>query len=254
MNKQILSYWQRASENYQKTSKIDTRSAHYGPVAPRENELRLLGNVKRKKILEIGCGGGQCSIAFAKQGAQCTALDFSSKQLSHARKLAEQNHVSVSYIQQDIQKLSGIKSRQFDIVFSAFALQYVPDLTTCFKEVNRVLKPNGLFVFSLDHPFYQVISNQTGRIERSYKKSRLAETDKQIDGKKMVFVMYTRTISDIFESLTKAGFQTQKILEPHDLKHYNEHGKYWKNHYPKKLVKLIPATIIFKAKKAHKSQ
>ena len=154
-----------------------------------------------------------------------------------------------TFKEKDIQDLKGIPSNKFDIVFSAFALQFVPDLTKCFKEVNRVLKKKGLFVFSLDHPFYQIISTKTGKIEKPYKKSRFIATNKQVDGKKAVFAMYIRTISGMHESLAKNGFNVEKILEPHSMKHYEEHGKYWKKRYPKKIVKRIPATIIFKAKK-----
>ena len=63
--------------------------AHYGPDIPTEAELRLLGDLKGKKVLELGCGGAQCSIAFAKQGATAIGVDFSAAQLAFARQLCE---------------------------------------------------------------------------------------------------------------------------------------------------------------------
>ena len=71
---QMRRAWNQVSAHYQRRHAIPTNSAHYGPWAPLENELRLLGDVRGRRILEVGCGGGQCSIAFAKQGALAAGL------------------------------------------------------------------------------------------------------------------------------------------------------------------------------------
>ncbi len=246
MTKEIEKWWDETSKHYQKESKIHTRSAHYGPYAPDENKLKLLGNIKGKKILEIGCGGGQCSIAFAKQGAICTGIDISTEQLKYAKFLAKKNKVNVKFIKGDIQTLKGIKSNSYDIVFSAFALHYVPNIMKCFKEVYRVLKKNGLFVFSFDNPFYDTISPKTLKIERSYNKTgKYEKIEKWPDGAKRKFVMYYRKVSDIFNALVESNFFVENIIEPLEMK-----KDPWENEiYPKKLVKLIGPTIIFKAKK-----
>ena len=51
----IKKWWEDSSKWYQKDAKIHTKAAHYGPYAPDEDKLRLLGKVKGKKIL---CGRG----------------------------------------------------------------------------------------------------------------------------------------------------------------------------------------------------
>ncbi len=56
MTKETKKWWESASEYYQKISKIPI-DVHYGPGSPNEKHFKLLGNVKGKKILEIGCGG-----------------------------------------------------------------------------------------------------------------------------------------------------------------------------------------------------
>ncbi len=81
--------WNRTSAGYQRLHQIPTDAAHYGPWAPDESELRLLGDVRGKRILEIGCGGGQCSIAFARQGAIAVGIDLSDEQLAFASQLAQ---------------------------------------------------------------------------------------------------------------------------------------------------------------------
>lgn len=54
-----------------------------------ERELKLLGDVKDRDLLEPGCGGGQNAIVLAKGGARFVGLDISDEQVRFARKLAE---------------------------------------------------------------------------------------------------------------------------------------------------------------------
>ncbi len=248
--KEIKKWWEETSENYQEKSQIGTKSAHYGPYAPDENKLKLLGNVKNKKILELGCGGGQCSIAFAKQGAKVTGIDISEEQLKFAKYLAKKNKVKVNFLQGSFQNLSKIKLNSQDVVFSAFAFQYSPDLNNVFIQVYRVLKKKGLFVFSLDHPFYSTINTKNFKVEHSYFKTGRYEEVETWDGKKHKFVAYKRKVSDLFNTLIKTGFNVEEIIEPFDSKTEKAWKKdFWKKVYPSRLVKLIPPTIIFKARK-----
>jgi len=169
MTKELEIWWNEVSKGYQEDSDLHTKSALYGPFCPDEDKLKLLGNLKGKKILEVGCGGAQCSIAFAKKGAICTGLDISKNQLDYAEKIVKKNKVKVKLIKKDIQTLSGIKSNSFDIVFSAYALLYVPNLKKCFKEINRVLKTGGIFVFSHDSPFFLTLDAKTKNCKKLLK-------------------------------------------------------------------------------------
>ena len=242
----IKKYWDNDSEEYQETATIPTDSAHYGPCAPDENKLKLLGNVRGKKILELGCGGGQCSIAFAKQGAKVTGLDLSKEQLKFAKVLAKKEKVNVDFINGSFINLKRIKTNSKDIVFSAFAFQYAPDLKKIFKQVYRILKKNGLFVFSFDHPIYSLISLKTKKIKRSYFKTGRFE-EKYGDE---TFIAFRRKISDIYNALFESKFLVEKIIEPLELKRQKAWTKdYWAKEYPISLVKLIGPTIIFKSRK-----
>lgn len=242
MSKQIKDWWEKTSKDYQDYCKIPI-DIHYGPGSPNEKELKLLGNLKNKKVLEIGCGGAQCGIAMAKKGAVVTGLDISKEQLEFAKNLAEKNKVKLTLIQGDAQTLKKIKTASFDVVFSAFMLQYMPDLKKCFKEVKRVLRKEGIFVFSLDHPFFEVIDGVEMKLRRSYNKPGKYTADNG-------FIAYQRNFSEIYNALFEAGFVVEKIIEPDSRKKYSYDPWYNKwNWYTPKKMKLVPPTIIFKAKK-----
>src|SRR5262245_16182086 len=59
----------------------------WGTTRTPESELRVLGDVAGRDILEFGCGAAQWSIALAKLGARPVGLDLSDRQLEHARRL-----------------------------------------------------------------------------------------------------------------------------------------------------------------------
>lgn len=240
--------WDFISRHYQAAHRISTEDAHYGPSVPGERQLRLLGNVRGKKILEIGCGGGQCSIAFAKRGAIATGIDFSKEQIKYARELAGENKVGVNFIQGNLEKRFPIASGSQDIVFSSYALQYV-GLEKCFREVHRVLKNKGLFVFSLEHPFFGIFRFGSKKLEvvQSYFDTGIAPFRWGYPKKSPKFYAYVRTLSGIYNALVDAGFFAEKIIEPKPLKKdlLADYSKY----YPYEKIKMAPSTIIFKARK-----
>src|SRR4029453_10030150 len=80
--------WDRISEEYQ-----DRHREFIGQPEPRwgmwqlpESELRVLGDVAGKDVLELGCGAAQWSILLARQGARVVGLDNSERQLEAARR------------------------------------------------------------------------------------------------------------------------------------------------------------------------
>src|SRR5204862_7255511 len=113
--------WGRHSSSYQEGARLPTDVAHYGPDIGTEADFRLLGDLKGKRVLELGCGGAQCSIAFAKQGAHAIGIDFSAEQLAFARRLCERDEVKVELRQGDLADLAFLRAEAIDLVFSAYA-------------------------------------------------------------------------------------------------------------------------------------
>lgn len=250
MTKEVKKWWEGQSKDYQEESNIPI-DIHYGPGSPNEKHFKLLGKLKGKRVLEIGCGGAQCGISMAKQGANVTGIDISEEQLKFAKKLAEKNKVKINFIQGTFQNLSKIRSNSKDIVFSAFALQYSPDLKKVFKEVYRILKKRGIFVFSLDHPFHRLVNPKDMKIPNKSKKSYFDIGRKEFvfSDKSRKFVAYDHTVSELYNLLAESGLRVEKILEPDSRKRYPYDPWYGLWDYTPKLLKLLPPTIIFKARK-----
>jgi ubiquinone/menaquinone biosynthesis C-methylase UbiE len=109
-----------------------------------ENRIIIakLGNIKGKKILELGCGAGEASVYFAKKGAEVTAVDISNGMLKVVQKLAKKHNVIVSTIQSSSDNID-LEDETFDIVYAANMLHHV-DILKTLKEVSRVLRKKGV--------------------------------------------------------------------------------------------------------------
>src|ERR1700722_4604075 len=163
--------WDRYAAAYQASAQLPTTVVHYGPDIPTEVELRLLGDLRGKRVLELGCGGAQCSIAFAKAGATAIGVDFSAEQLAFARRLAEREEVRLDLRHGDLADLAFLRADSIDLAFSAYAFGYVEDLNRVFRQVHRVLKVGAPLVFSLPHPAYDMIDDDADPallVRRSY--------------------------------------------------------------------------------------
>jgi len=214
--------WNRISEDYQRRSKIGTEDIHYGEFIHGERELQLVGDVKGKRVLEIGCGGGQNSIVLAKKGAMVSGIDFSRNQIAYAKWLAKEERVKVDFHVGDMQNLTRFPDSTFDLVITAFSLLYVKNLDKTFAEVHRVLKEGGLFVFSEGHPCAEgKLIRHEGEsiyaIRDYFKRRKIHWEDKLPDGARVKMFSYHRPLQDYFEALLENGFKVVRYLEPERL-------------------------------------
>lgn len=135
----------------------------WGPEGLDEAEARLLGEVRGRRVLEIGCGAAQCARWLAGQGARVAAFDISHRQLRHSQRLDLDTGVRVPVVQADAEVLP-FAGGAFDVACSAYgALPFVADPAAVFCEVRRVLRPGGLFVFSVSHPIRWAFPDDPGR-------------------------------------------------------------------------------------------
>lgn len=121
---------------------IDVDVAFEGSTAPENRFIRsCLGDISGKYLLDIGCGAGESSVYFARQGARCVAGDYSSGMLSAAKKLAQRYGVEI-----DTRMINAINlefmNNTFDIVYASNILHHV-DADKALHEIHRVLKPGG---------------------------------------------------------------------------------------------------------------
>jgi len=120
-----------------------------------ESELQVLGEVKGRDILELGCGAAQWSIALAKAGARPTGVDISENQLAHARRLMTEAGVEFPLVHANAEAVP-LPDASFDIVFCDYGAMSFADPYATVPEVARLLRPSGLLAFSGTTPIIQM--------------------------------------------------------------------------------------------------
>jgi 2-polyprenyl-3-methyl-5-hydroxy-6-metoxy-1,4-benzoquinol methylase len=101
------------------------------------------------KALDLGCGTGVYATYLALQGCVVTALDFVPAALKMAQQRAEENGVTVNFVEADI--LEWTTDNNFDLIFDSGCLHGIADLKkrTAYKQrLLDWLTPTGKFVLS----------------------------------------------------------------------------------------------------------
>lgn len=232
--------WDRLAVRRGEALPVDV--VHYGVDLPSETELRLCGDVRGKRVLELGCGAGENAVVFARQGAHTIAIDASHAQLSLARNLAEAEEVRVEFHESDAADLAFLRADSIDLAFSVGMLAEVEDVDRVFRQVHRVLRPGAAFVFAYEHPVAVAIGRDgaepgglpLGRLEvrRSYFDVGPMELPR--DNEK--FTIYARTIADVFAALHRAGYRVDAFLEPEPLQSADPGPS-------------LPSTVVWRARK-----
>ena len=119
-------------------------------------------------------------------------------------------------VQADAQRLPFARAA-FDLAFSAFgAIPFVADSAGAMREIARVLRPGGRWVFATTHPLRWVFPDDPGpaglTVRQSYfDRSPYAELDE--DGT-ATYVEHHRTLGDRVRELSAAGFRLMDLVEP----------------------------------------
>lgn len=247
--KETRDLWDAWSEDFQAAWNADTGDGerppapiHYGPGFPEEERLALLPDLDGIDVIELGCGGGQASVGFARHGAgRVVGVDLSTGQLEHARRLRDAYGVDARFLAGCVTDLP-LADDVADLAFSSWVFQMVPDLDAMAAETRRVLRDGAVFVFAVPHPFYECYDPDRRELERSYfdpEPERKSIGDLEHD-----MIVYHHTVGEYHDALVDAGFVVEELLEPgsDDPASYEEH---W-SHRPE-LMAMIPPTLVIRA-------
>jgi ubiquinone/menaquinone biosynthesis C-methylase UbiE len=154
-------YWNRISADYQKTHgpQLSKPEPAWGVWRVPERELCILGDVAAKDVLEFGCGGAQWAVDLARRGARMTGLDLSDEQLRHARELVARAGVAVTLVQGSAEK-TPFPDASFDVVFCDHGAMTFADPRKTVPEAARILRPGGLFAFSMATPLLDIVTER----------------------------------------------------------------------------------------------
>jgi len=132
--------------------RIRNTARYINPAAstcyPLEYCCHLLGDVRGKTVLDLGCGTGENTLILALRGANVHALDISQELVDLARKRLHINNVSAENVRFMVGSAHSIElpDESVDVVFGIAILHHL-DLNLVANEVFRILKSGGRAIF-----------------------------------------------------------------------------------------------------------
>jgi len=174
-----------------------------------ERELQLLGPVRGRSTLEVGCGAGRWSVALARAGAIPVGLDLSSRQLEKARRVASIARVRVRWVRGDAERLP-FRPGAFDIVFADWGAFTFCDPRRAVPEAARVLRPGGRLVFATSSPFRSVVQGRrSDRTDRRLRYPYFSLGEIRYPGE----VNFQLTYADWIRLFRRVGLRVEELRE-----------------------------------------
>jgi ubiquinone/menaquinone biosynthesis C-methylase UbiE len=133
-----------------------------------DREAKLL---KRKHLLEIGCGMGFDSLEFLKRGVQVTATDLTPSAVKLARRHFEIEGVTPEDVRVENVLTLSFRDNTFDAIWANGVLHATGDTQRAIQEVRRVLKPGGRAIISHFYrkPSWMYFLSRIGKENIEYK-------------------------------------------------------------------------------------
>lgn len=200
--------------------------------------LSMLPDLSGQAVLDLGCGEGTNTRLIAGLGASVTAIDISPKLIEAAIEQERSQPLGIRYLVMSGSQMDDFADASFEAVVSTMTLMDMPDYEGCVRHVHRVLKPGGLFQFSVLHPLFlmrnfQWIADSEGRrtgaqigdyfglIDRTSRpdleewKFSSASEEYQNRVEPFRIPSFRRTLSVYVNTLTAGGFEILQLAEPY---------------------------------------
>ena len=202
---------QRALDDYDQMADAYADDAQVDPMKTtydRPTILAMAGDVRGKRVLDVGCASGGLTELLVEGGASVVGIDLNPRLVERAReRVGERAEFRVV----DISDPLPFGDSSFDVVTASLVLHYLADWGPPVREFARILRPGGLFVMSTHHPTQDL---EIGPPGASYFDRVLLTDTWRKGGRDFEVRFYHRPISAIVDTLADAGLLIEWIPEP----------------------------------------
>ena len=175
------------------------------------------------RVLDLGCGEGYCSRQLRSSGArEVLGIDLSEGMIAAAIGEELRRPLGIHYRRGDATDLEDLESEAYDLVVAVFLFNYLTRdaMRICMREVRRLLRPGGRFVFSVSHPAFPFMRAPAppcyfDLASETYSAAcdhRFFGKVWKRDGASLDVQVVHKTLEDYFTALRRAGFECMPEL------------------------------------------
>jgi ubiquinone/menaquinone biosynthesis C-methylase UbiE len=186
--------------------------------------FEMLGDVRDRAVLDLACGPGFYARRLARRGARVTGTDISEEMLRRARDHARGDTNPPSFYHLSAAELAPSWSESFDVVLCNMALVDIPEIDDVLREVERVLRRDGRFIFSIIHPCFVMpaaewVLDEEGnpdhkRVDRYFAEGYFGKEWYGQGGLRSRLGGHHRTLTAYVAALRRTGFVVTDLREP----------------------------------------
>jgi ubiquinone/menaquinone biosynthesis C-methylase UbiE len=179
---------------------------------PYANELAdRVRKLSPGSVLEIACGTGVVTRALAEalpEDCEIVATDLNGAMVAHAERVGTSR--AVTWREADVMTLP-FPDATFDVVVCQFSVMFFPDRVAAYREVRRVLRPGGTFLFNVwnsieQNEFADVVTRAMGELYPDSPPLFLARTPHGHGSRE-----------EIEGDVAKAGFETCRLIQQNEV-------------------------------------
>ncbi|PRZ07694.1 methyltransferase family protein [Isoptericola sp. CG 20/1183] len=191
------------ADSYARENASSLLNAHY----ERPAMIALAGDVRGRRVLDVGCGAGPLTAELRARGGMMTGLDGSPAMVEIARRqLGDDVPLHVA----DLAAPLPFADAAFDDVVASLVLHYLEDWGGPLAEIRRVLRPGGRLICSVNHPSVRAFHHPT----EDYFATRPYTEDFEFAGEPVTVPFWHRPLHAMTDAFTAAGFRIRVVSEP----------------------------------------
>lgn len=213
---------------------VDTTSLYNTEYERPSMLAQLPQDLTNMNVLDAGCAAGWYTHQLLQRGANVVATDMSQEMVNATKRRVGEKATVLCL---DIEENLPFENNSFDVIINSLTLHYLKDWKHTFSEFKRILKPNGLFLFSIHHPFTDVRLLE----DANYYSTELIIDKWKKEGKSFKVPFYRRPLQSILNE-TVHYFSIEEVIEPIPTINFKEQA-------PEKYEKLMksPQFLMIKA-------
>ena len=178
--------------------------------------FELLGDVAGQRVLDVACGHGRISRGLARKGASVVGVDVSAAMLGKAEELERNEPQGIRYLHAAAAGPGLLQGDEYDAAVCSMGLSDIDDLDGALTNLRRLLRPGGVFAFTMLHPCFPGIEGVSAAwpSDGTYYDERYWQADATLSTLRQQVGANHRTLSTYLNILHDHGFTLTRTAEP----------------------------------------